>query len=169
MSSSPNKLRQLINRLERFPETIKYELISWLFGRKVKFVSTAGIKITRIDGHQLTCQIHNHKKVQNHINGVHAAAMALLAETATGLLTGLHLPDNKLPLLKSLHIDYTQRAVGSLQAVATLTDEQIVRLETQDKGDISVHVKVIDESGEHPIDCHMVWAWIPKQKPASLS
>lgn len=164
MASTPNKLSQLIRRLDRLPDAIKYETISWLFGRKVKFVSTAGIKITRINGYQLTCQISNRKKVQNHINGVHAAAMALLAETATGLLTGLHLPDDKLPLLKSLHIDYTKRAQGNLQAVATLTDEQIMRLETEDKGDISVQVKVTDESGAQPIDCNMIWAWVPKQR-----
>lgn len=62
--------------------------------------------------------------MQNHIKGVHAAAMALLAETATGFLTGLHIPDNRILLIKSLHVDYLKVVEGGLTATATLSTEQ---------------------------------------------
>ena len=41
--------------------------------------------------------IAHRRKVQNHIGGVHATATALLAETATGMVVGMNLPDEKLP------------------------------------------------------------------------
>ena len=46
--------------------------------------------------------------------------MALLAETATGFLTGLHIPDNRILLIKSLHVDYLKVVEGGLTATAIL-------------------------------------------------
>lgn len=61
-------------------------------------------------------------RVQNHIKGVHACGMALLAESATGAAFGMNLPDEALPLLKSMSIDYVRVAKGDLRAIATLTE-----------------------------------------------
>jgi len=102
--------------------------------------------------------------VQNHIHGVHAAAMALLAETATGFCVGMNLPDDKLPLIKSLKVSYLKRAVGGMRAVAELRPEQVQQILTQDKGEVTVPVRISDESGQEPIQAEMVWAWVPKQR-----
>jgi acyl-coenzyme A thioesterase PaaI-like protein len=109
--------------------------------------------------------MRNRPKVRNHIGGIHAAAMALLAETATGAVFGMNLPAGRLPLLKSMHIDYLKRAQGALRAEATLSEEQRQAMQTEDKGEAQVAVRVTDESGEAPIECRMVWAWVPKKKP----
>lgn len=82
--------------------------------------------------------IRNRRPVQNHINGVHAAAMALLAETATGFVVGMNLPDDKLPLIKSLKVDYLKRTKGDMRAVATLTPEQVQLVRTTPKGEVLV-------------------------------
>lgn len=164
MSTRLNKLHTLVKRLNVLPAKLKYKAITWFFGNKVKFVRIANIQIIALQNQTLTCFISNKKKVQNHIGGVHAAAMALLAESATGLITGLHLPDNKLPLLKSMHIDYVKRAKGSLTAIATITHEQIEQMKMQDKGEIKIHVVVKDEEQEQPIQCEMIWAWIIKSR-----
>ena len=60
--------------------------------------------------------------MQNHIKGVHACGMALLAESATGGVFGMNLPDEALPLLKNMSIDYVRVAKGDLRGVATLTE-----------------------------------------------
>jgi len=88
--------------------------------------------------------------------------MALLAETATGFCVGMNLPDDKLPLIKTLKVDYLKRASGDLTAVAQLRPEQIEQMFTQDKGDVTVPVVITDQSGQSPIQCEMVWAWVPK-------
>ena len=93
--------------------------------------------------------------------------MALLAETATGFVTGLNVPDDRLMLIKSLHVDYKRVAKGSLTATATLSDEQRQYIAREAKGELTVPVTVVDESGQEPIRCEMVWAWLPrKKKPA---
>ena len=100
--------------------------------------------------------------MQNHIGTIHAAAMALMAESATGFVVGLNLPGGKLPLIKSMNLKYVKRASGDMQAEAWVTDEQIQMMQSEPKGDIMVAVKVTDENGEEPIICEMNWAWVEK-------
>jgi hypothetical protein len=47
---------------------------------------TSGIWIEDLDVRKATVSLKNRKRVQNHIGGVHACGMALLAESATGEL-----------------------------------------------------------------------------------
>ncbi len=65
--------------------------------------------------------------------------------------SALNVPDDKLPLIKSLKVDYLKRATGSLRAVASLTPEQIQTIHTQEKGEVLVAVTVTDEA-RYPAD-----------------
>ena len=67
---------------------------------------------------------------------------------------------------KEMNLKYVKRAQGDMHAVAHLTDEQISLMQTQDKGEVSVAVKVTDAQGIEPVICEMIWAWVPKQKKA---
>ncbi len=87
--------------------------------------------------------------------------MTLLAETATGMVVGMNVRDDCLPLAKQLKVAFRKRARGAMRAVATLTDEQRTLMQQSDKGEVTVTVHVSDESGEQPIECEFIWAWIP--------
>ena len=158
-----NRLNRVVALIYRLPANWRPTLLSGLFGSQVKLVGTAGIRVQAISRSRATLSIANRAKVQNHIQGVHAAAMALLAESATGFLVAMNLPETKLPLIKTLKVDYRKRVVGGLTAVASLTAEQIAAFEQQDKGEVWVAVTVTDESGSAPIECAMLWAWITKK------
>lgn len=157
-----NRLSRLIGLCFRLPESWRMPAATFLFGSAVKFFRTAGTRITELDNQRVVMRLRNRRKVQNHIRGVHAAAMALLAESATGLVVGLNLPDSKLPLLKSMKVDYVKRASGDLTAVATLSDAQLRAIREDDKGDVSVAVSVTDAAGNQPIVAEFIWAWRPK-------
>jgi acyl-coenzyme A thioesterase PaaI-like protein len=122
------------------------------------------VKIEQAGDGRAVLSMKNRRRVQNHIGGIHAAAMALLGESATGVAFGLSIPDSHLPLLKSMKIDYVRRAQGDLRAEASLTPEQQEALRTQPKGDANVAVKVTDSAGEEPIRCEFVWAWVPRKR-----
>jgi acyl-coenzyme A thioesterase PaaI-like protein len=158
-----NRLNRVVALIYRLPARWRPALLSRLFGSQVKLAGTARIRVEQMTRQSATLSIANRRRVQNHIKGVHAAAMALLAESATGFLVAMNLPDTKLPLIKTLHVDYRQRAVGGLTAVASLTAEQIAAFEQQDKGELWVTVTVTDESGSAPIECAMLWAWVTKK------
>lgn len=159
-----NRLSRTVARFERLPPGLRDWLLSKALGRAVPLVGTAGLRFDELSAERAIVVIQNRRRVQNHIRGVHAAAMALLAETATGFALGLHLPDDKLPLIRSMKIDYVRRAEGDLRAVAALPSSEVARLHTEPRGDLIVPVTVTDASGESPIVCEMRWAWIPKKR-----
>ena len=161
-----NRLSKLVKATSKFPQGIRSTLWSKAFGRIVPMVGTANIRYLAVDQHHVVVRIENQRNMQNHIKGVHAAAMALLAETATGFLTGLHVPDHRILLIKTLHVDYLKVAQGGLTATASLSPEQQKLIAEQEKGVLLIPVTVIDDAGNEPIQCQMLWAWLPKRKSA---
>lgn len=165
--TAQNKLSQLVSKIHRAPAFTQSWLLSKLFGRAIKFAGTAGIVIKQLDFQQATLVQGNFRKVQNHIGSVHAAAMALLGESASGFLLGMHVPDERLPLLKSMRLDYVKRATGPLTAVAALSDDQIQQIRKQEKGEVTIRVHISDQLGVEPVIAEYVWAWIPKNRSKS--
>lgn len=158
-----NNLNRIVSKLSFLPPSVRSSVISRIFGRVVPYIGTSGLRYEELTPERVVVTIRNRRPVQNHIKGVHAAAMALLAETATGFAVGMNLPDDKLPLIKTLKVDYLKRTQGDMRAVATLTPEQITLIRNTPKGEVTVPVDVTDESGEAPIRCEMVWAWVSKK------
>jgi acyl-coenzyme A thioesterase PaaI-like protein len=161
---SPNKLNRMIAALYRLPAPARRHAMSLLLGRIVPFVGTASMTVEQMTDSKVSVRIPNRRKNRNHIGQVHAAAMALAAETATGFVVGMNVPDSRLLLIKSLKVDFKKRSRGDMLAVATLTEAQQEEIRTKEKGDVLVEVHVTDQSGEEPIRCEMVWAWIPKKR-----
>lgn len=139
-------------------------LLTTFFNSKVRFAGTTGIKIEKVTHQQTVLSLKNKKSVQNHIGGIHAIAAAVLAESATGIVFGMNVSDDRVPLLKSMTVEYQRRMQGSLRAVANLTSEQISVIEQKDKGDITVSVTITDDSNQEPIVCQMEWAWVSKRR-----
>jgi len=164
MTTPKNSMCRMVDKTASLPTGLRSWVITRMFGKFVPFLGTAGLVFEEVSRERMVVSVKNRKKVQNHIKGVHAAAMALLAETATGFVASMNVPDDKLMLLKSMKVNYVKRAQGDMRAVATLTDEQIRSMYTTDKGDVLVDVTFTDESGESPIVCEMVWAWVPKKR-----
>ena len=162
--TQPNALSRALSAVQNLPTPLRRAAMTTMFTFKVKFAGTGGVKIEEAGGGRAVLTMKNRRRVQNHIGGIHAAGMALLAESATGVAFGLSVRDTHLPLLKSMKIDYVRRAQGDLRAEATLSRDQQQAIQSQDKGDAAVAVKVTDSAGEEPIRCEFVWAWVPKKR-----
>ncbi|MBA6290392.1 DUF4442 domain-containing protein [Colwellia sp. MB3u-4] len=157
-----NRFSRIVKQIKKFPKISHSFLLTKLFCSQVKYANTSKVTLVDIEQQQVKLSMVNRKRVQNHIGGVHAIAAALLAESATGIVFGLNLPDSCLPLLKSMTINYQRRMQGDLTAIASISDQQIALL-TQEKGNMDIAVTITDESGEQPIECIMTWAWIGKK------
>ena len=159
-----NRLTKLVNATSKLPQGIRSTLLSKTFGRVVPMVGSAKLRYVELSPAKVVVKIANHKAMQNHIGQVHACAMALLAETATGFVTAMNVPDTAIMLIKSLKVDFKRPTQGAMTAVATLTPEQQALMQSSDKGETLVQVIVTDESGEAPIQCEMLWAWLAKSQ-----
>jgi len=145
-----NQLSKLVKASSRLPQGIRTALLSKTFGRVVPMVGSARIRYEQVSHDQVMVSMANHKAMQNHIGQVHACAMALLAETATGFVTAMNVPDSAV--------------IVAMRAIATLTAEQQQLMQSTDKGETLVQVVITDESGKAPIQCEMLWAWIAKSQ-----
>lgn len=157
--TATTRLSRAIGRVERLPGPMRTYARSFAVGRAIPFVGTAGLRIERLDRERCVITLANRRRVQNHIGGVHATATALLAETATGMAVGMHLPDGKLPLLKRLDIQYLKRADGAVRAEAWLLADDVARMQHDERGEAMVPVTVTDSAGTVTVECALCWAW----------
>lgn len=166
MTEAPfdNRLRRTLRPLARLPGFVSAPLRSFLIGRSIPLAGTAGLCIERLDADEVVVVIANRRHVRNHIGTLHAAAMALVAETASGLALGMHVRDDAIPVIQRMTVHYEKRAKGALRAVARIPDEEIARLHNDTRGELLVPVTVSDAGGQTPIRCEMHWAWRPMQR-----
>ena len=161
-----NKLSKTIATIDKLPSAWRVSIRSFLLGKFIPFAGTASVRFEVLTKNECTVSIKNKKKVGNHIGTIHAAAMALAAETATGFVTGMNVPDSKILVIKTMELAYLKRTEGDLKATAKLSEEDIQRIHEDEKGDISVPVVLTDANNTESVTAKMVWAWVPKRKPA---
>jgi acyl-coenzyme A thioesterase PaaI-like protein len=165
-AAAPNRLARTLARIDALPRVLQGAARNFALRRAVPFTGTARLDFARLDTEVAEIAIANRRPVQNHIGGVHAAAMGLLAETATGMVVGMNVRDDCLPLCKSMQVAFKKRATGALRARATLSEAQRESMRAETKGEVKVMVVVTDEAGANPVECEFVWAWVPKNTPA---
>ena len=166
-----NQFTKLLTITKFLPANVRAKILSSAFGKIVPFVGTVGIYYETVAPDKVVVSLENDKKVQNHIGSVHAVAVTLLAETATGFILGLNLPSDRVLLVKSYNVNfYRPLKKGQVAAVATLSDEQRLDILNTPKGEMVIPCYIEDRSIEQqdkqrdPITVEMTWAWIPKQQ-----
>ncbi len=157
----PNRLERQLDRLVDVPAFARTWYQGVVLRRAVPFTGTAGLDFLQMSRERVEIGLKNEKKVQNHVGGIHASAMNLLAETATGMVVGMNVRDDCTPLAKAVKMAFRKRATGAMRAVATLTAAQQALMQASDRGEVTVAVTVTDEAGVEPVECEFIWAWIP--------
>lgn len=161
---SKSAITRLVSATNFLPDTLQSKLLTTVFGNVVPMVGTAGIHYDLLTQEKVICSIKNRRKMKNHIGGVHAVAIALLAETATGFVVSMNIQPGGIVLIKSLKMNYKQVSKGDIIATATLTASQRELMATTPKGETSVSCIITDATGQSPIEVEMVWVWLPKNK-----
>jgi acyl-coenzyme A thioesterase PaaI-like protein len=159
-----NRLASVVHKTSKLPSALRVRALTAILGNVLPFVGTARVVIEEMTESRVVATLKNRRRVQNHIGGVHAAAMTLVAETATGMVVGMNAPDDRALVVKTLSLTFKKRAQGDLRAFAELTDEQRQSIVSAERGEVDVRVRLIDEKGVEPLEATMIWAWTPKRK-----
>ncbi|WP_201587790.1 DUF4442 domain-containing protein [Psychrobacter jeotgali] len=163
-----NQFTKLLSITKYLPAGARTKVLSKAFGKVVPYVGTTGICYETVEPNQVVVSLNNDKPVQNHIGSIHAVAVTLLAETATGFILGLNLPSDRILLIKSYSVNfYRPLRKGQVAAVATLSDEQRLDILNTPKGEMVIPCVIHDrqsDSVRDPITVEMTWAWIPKSE-----
>ncbi|HSP85322.1 MAG TPA: DUF4442 domain-containing protein [Psychrobacter sp.] len=161
-----NQFSKLLSVTKYLPAGARSSILSKAFGKVVPYVGTTGVYYETVEPNQVVVSLNNGKAVQNHIGSIHAVAITLLAETATGFILGLNLPSDRVLLIKSYSVNfYRPIKKGQMAAIASLSDEQRLDILNTPKGEMVIPCVIHDresDSERDPIVVEMTWAWIPK-------
>lgn len=157
-------MSMMVEQVNKLPQPERQKQLTQMIGGVIKYAGYTGLVIEELSYSRATVSLKNRTEVQNHIGTIHAVAMILLAETASGILLAMNSPDDKLVLAKQLNTSFVKRSTGDMKAVATIRQEQIELVKSTEKGEVKIDVVVTDETGIEPVKVEAVWAWVSKSK-----
>jgi acyl-coenzyme A thioesterase PaaI-like protein len=159
--SQSNQFNRLNARLGALPLPRRWRQQALTLGMRwtIPYLSTSSIELIEFSPASARLSVRNRRKVQNHMGSVHASAMYLLAEAATGTVVAANLPDRSRYSVTHSEVDYVRRAVGDLVAHASLDEAQQQALREQPKGRLKIPVQVLDQEGNEPAHFTIEWAW----------
>lgn len=106
------------NRLSRLP------FGRWIFnrmlGRMVPYTGALGARVESLEAGRSVVTLADRRAVRNHLESIHAVALANLAELTSGTAMLTALPPGTRGIVTRLEIDFLKKARGSLTGRATV-------------------------------------------------
>lgn len=117
MSTKPLSIKKSYDRLSKLP--FGHRLFSLMVGRMAPYTGSISPMVRHLEAFHAIVEMKDHGHVRNHLQSVHAMALANLGEVATGLALLYGLPDNSRAILTGFSIEYVKKARGTLTAEAS--------------------------------------------------
>ncbi|APJ02710.1 DUF4442 domain-containing protein [Silvanigrella aquatica] len=146
--SSPSKLVQTTwPQLKKVPGGNK--IFSSIISHYIPYTGSISPVVLSIENSFVRILLKDKKSVRNHLNSIHAIALANLGEFSSGLCLISQLPHNALAILIKIEVEYLKKARGNLISecffqypVETKNDEELKLYAniTNDKNEIVTKV-----------------------------
>lgn len=136
-----NFVRDSWDRLHRFPGGSA--LFSRLVGRAAPYTGTIGARVEELSRGYARVTLRDRRAVRNHLDCVHAIAIANLAELCGNVAVAYTLPDDGRFIVAGMSLEYLKKARGKITAEARPPASL-----TSERKEIDVEVLMKDRDGE---------------------
>ncbi|MEW8027209.1 MAG: hotdog fold domain-containing protein [Candidatus Thiodiazotropha sp.] len=136
-------------------------IYSLLFGRMVPYTGTIHPIIEEISPGRATVSLRDRKVLRNHLNSIHAIALANVGELASGLALIAALPKSTKGIVTRLEIDYLKKARGDLTAIGEAEVPETISEPTT----FQAQATIWDSEGDSVANLTAHWQLRPKDMP----
>lgn len=151
-----NRLQQAWNTLRRVPGGTR--VFSKIIGRMAPYTGTIDAHVVELDTGYAKVEMRDRRAVRNHLDCVHAIALANLGEVATGVAVVYSLPEGMRGILKGISMEYLKKGRG------TLTAECRTALpEARERQELSVVGEIRDRQGDLVARATALWLVGPEK------
>lgn len=141
MPSPTERLLSLWTRLSRLPGG--RTLFAWMLARTVPYSGTIAPRITTLEPGHVVVELVDRRRVRNHLNSIHAMALANVAELASGLALSTAVAPGVRAILVGFDITYVKKARGTITAECTCVAPRVT-----EAVDCDVHAQLTDRAGD---------------------
>jgi acyl-coenzyme A thioesterase PaaI-like protein len=113
-SGPQNKIRFAWQRLQKLP--LGHLVFSRFLGQWIPYTGTLDAKVVALTDGFAQVEMADKRRVRNHLNSIHAMALANLGELATGLALNYALPPRGKGILVGFEVQYLKKARGPILA-----------------------------------------------------
>ncbi len=153
---------RLLSRWQRWGKTaLGRRLYVWMLGRTVPYSGSIHPLVLRLEPGYVRIEMRDRPALRNHLNSIHAIALANLGELASGLAMLAALPDDVKAIVTGLEIEYLKKARGRLLAEGRAElpgpiTEPVTRI---------VRAEISDEAGDVVARLSVHWQLRPEDMP----
>lgn len=141
MPSTTNALLRQWENVCHWP--LGKRLFSFMIGVYIPYTGSISAKVVELKSGYARVQLRERRKVRNHLNSIHAIALANLAEFTGNLAVVAGMPDDARFIVKNFFIEYLKKARGTLTGECTCE-----AIESNAKRDVEVKINIKNADGD---------------------
>lgn len=127
-------------------------IFSWFVGVLIPYTGTISPRILELQPGFARVEMRERRRVRNHLGSIHAVALVNLAEFTSGLALTMGLPDTVRGIVRSITIEYTKKARGTVVAECRCTPPVVTA-----RTEFDVVSVVRDAAGDAVATTHVRW------------